>query len=169
MLGEPGSTGVTLTEFLDFECPACGAFYPYVEELREDYAGQVTFVARHFPLPGHLNAMNAAVAVEAAAQQDKFEEMYAKMYQTQSTWGGQENDHSATFRGFAQELGLDLERYDQAVADPATEQRITEDKADGTGLGVEGTPTFFLNGEKLQPDSMEEFRAAIDEALSDAA
>ncbi|GAA3511063.1 hypothetical protein GCM10022262_39050 [Georgenia daeguensis] len=82
----------TLVEFLDFECEACGAAYPFVEQLREDYAGRVTFVARYFPLPGHANAENAALAVEAAAQQGQFEAMYQRMYETQpepgSTGGG---------------------------------------------------------------------------------
>lgn len=169
VLGEPGSGAVTLVEFLDFECPACGALYPFVERLRADYRGRVTFVARHFPLPNHRNAMNAALAAEAAAQQEKFEQMYTKLYDTQSTWGGQEADHRATFRGFAQELGLDLRQYDRDLADPATRERISVDVGDGTGLGVAGTPAFFLNGKELRPDSVEEFRAAIEEALSDAA
>ncbi|WP_342771407.1 DsbA family protein [Georgenia muralis] len=78
---------VTLVEFLDFECEACGAAYPFVEQLREDYAGRVTFVARYFPIASHANAENAALAVEAAAQQGKFEAMYQRMYETQAEWG----------------------------------------------------------------------------------
>ena len=70
---------VTLVEFLDFECEACKAAYPFVEQLRDEYEGRVTFVARYFPTPGHANAENAAVAVEAAAQQGRFEDMYHRM------------------------------------------------------------------------------------------
>ena len=78
---------VTLVEFLDFECEACKAAYPFVEQLRDDYDGRVTFVARYFPMPGHANAENAAVAVEAAARQGRFEDMYHRMYETQTEWG----------------------------------------------------------------------------------
>ncbi|GAB3279533.1 DsbA family protein [Kineosporia babensis] len=164
VLGEPGSSDVTLVEFLDFECPSCGAMYPFVEELRQTYAGQVTFVARHFPLPMHSNANDAALAAEAAAQQDQFEAMYSKLFQTQNAWGGQDNQ-AATFRGYAEELGLDLAEYDAALADPATQERVDRDQKDGEDLQVPGTPTFFLNGKLLQPESAEEFTAAIDEAL----
>lgn len=65
-----------LVEFLDFECESCGALFPIVEQLRSDYAGEITYVVRYFPLPGHVNSMNAAVAAEAAAQQGEFEAMY---------------------------------------------------------------------------------------------
>ncbi len=165
VLGEPADGGVTLVEFLDFECPSCGAFYPYIEQLREQYAGQVTFVARHFPLPGHSNAMNAALAVEAAAQQNQFEAMYSKMFQTQSQWGNSEQSQAPLFRTYAEELGLDLAEYDAAITDPASTERIQQDMEDGQNLGLQGTPSFFLNGEAYQPESMEEFEAAIDEAL----
>uniref|UniRef100_UPI003704D468 DsbA family protein n=1 Tax=Vibrio cidicii TaxID=1763883 RepID=UPI003704D468 len=69
---------VTVVEFLDFECEACGAAYPVVEQLREQYKDRVTFIARYFPIPSHKNAMNAAMAAEAAGRQGKFTEMYSK-------------------------------------------------------------------------------------------
>ena len=76
-----------LVEFLDFECESCRAAYPFVEELRAEYADTVTFVHRYFPLPGHRNSMNAAIAVEAAAEQGAYEKMYQRMFQTQAQWG----------------------------------------------------------------------------------
>jgi len=121
---------------------------------------------RYFPIPSHANAINAAVAVEAAAQQGKFEEMYKRMYDTQETWGEQQECKAAVFRGFAQELGLDLAAYDKAVAAKATLERVERDRQDGLDLGVEGTPTFFLNGKKLQPSSVQDFRDQIDAALN---
>lgn len=154
-----------LVEFLDFECEACGAAYPLVEELRADYGDQVTFVARYFPLPGHPNSMNAALAVEAAAQQGEFEAMYQRMFETQKDWSHTEKSRAATFRSYAKDLGLDMDAYDQAVDDPATKARILLDKSDGAGLGVTGTPTFFLDGKKIQPSTEEEFRALIEEAI----
>ena len=156
-----------LVEFLDYECESCRAAYPFIEELRTDYADTVTFVHRYFPLPGHRNSMNAAVAVEAAAQQGKYEAMYQRMYETQAQWGESAEDKSAVFRGFAQDLGLDMAAFDAAVADPATQERVELDVADGEALGVGGTPTFYLDGEVLNPESLEQFRAAVEAAATD--
>ncbi|NKX55099.1 thioredoxin domain-containing protein [Arthrobacter sp. E918] len=153
-----------LVEFLDFECEACLAAHPFVEELRREHGDTVTVIHRYFPMPGHRNAMNAAIAVEAAAQQGKYAAMHRKMFRTQTQWGGSAEDKSALFRSFAQDLGLDLAAYDRAVADPATADRIRLDKADGLALGISGTPTFFLNGEPLVADSLEEFRALVEKA-----
>lgn len=149
-------------EFLDFECEACGAAYPFVEELRAEYSENVTFVQRYFPLPGHLNSMNAAVAVESAAQQDAYEPMYKKMFDTQAQWGESADNKSALFRTYAEDLGLDMAAYDAAVADPATEERVKLDVNDGKALGVTGTPTFFLDGKMLNVQTLEQFRAAVE-------
>jgi protein-disulfide isomerase len=157
---------VTFVEFLDFECEACGAVYPAIEQLRSEYAGRVTFVARYFPLSGHFNAQNAAVAVEAAAAQGRFEAMYQRMFETQSGWGGQQVSQAVLFRQFAAELGLDMAAYDRAVADPAALERVRADQRDGQAAGVQGTPTFFLNGERLEPRSVGDLRAALDSALA---
>ena len=83
----PAPARSSLVEFLDFECESCRAAYPVVEDLRTKYAGKVDFVVRYFPIPSHANAVNAAVAVEAAAQQGKFEDMYKRMYDTQTDVG----------------------------------------------------------------------------------
>lgn len=167
VLGEPGTGNAVLVEFLDFECEACGAAYPFIESLRDRYEGQVTFIARYFPIPSHKNALNAALAAEAAAQQGKFEEMYGKLFETQAEWGEQQQSNAPLFRSFADELGLDLEQFDQDVADPATRERVLADQADGTALGVQGTPTFFLNGEKLELQSADDLVEAIDAALAE--
>jgi protein-disulfide isomerase len=166
-LGEPGAGDVTLVEFLDLECESCRAAYPFVEQLREDYAGRVTFVARYFPMPGHANAENAAVAVEAAGQQGAFEAMYHRMYETQPEWGEQQESKAELFRTFAEDLGLDMAAYDDAVADPATLERVLSDREDGLALGVQGTPTFFLDGQKVEVDTTEEFVELIEAALDE--
>jgi protein-disulfide isomerase len=155
-----------LVEFVDFECESCLAAYPFVEDLRTEYAENLTIVTRYFPLPGHYNSMNAALAVEAAAQQGRFEDMYHRMFETQTGWAHADESRAGTFRGFAQEMGLDLAAYDAAVADPATKARVEQDKNDGAGLGVAGTPTFFLDGQKIEPSTLEEFRQLIDKAIS---
>lgn len=165
-LGTAGDGKVTLVEFLDFECEACRAAFPIVEQLRETYQGRVTFVARYFPIPSHFNAERAARAVEAAGQQDQFEPMYKKMYETQEQWSEQQVPKDDVFRGFAQDLGLDMAKWDKDYNDPATLERIKADVADGQALGVQGTPTFFLNGEKIEPKSADDFTKAIDAALA---
>jgi protein-disulfide isomerase len=158
---------VTLVEFLDFECEACGAAYPFIEQLREQYAGKVTFVLRYFPIPSHANANNAAYAVESAARQGKLEDMYKRMYDTQAEWGESQDSKADLFRSFAEDLGLDMARYDADVASPEVAARVQKDVDDGTRLGVSGTPSFYLNGQRLIPSTTEEFIQAIDEALAE--
>ena len=156
---------VTFVEFLDFECEACRAAFPVVEQLRTTYGDRVTFVIRYFPLPSHFNAERAARAVEAAAQQGQLESMYRKMFETQASWGEQTVPADEQFRGFAEELGLDMAAFDDAYSSPATLDRINRDVADGTALGVTGTPTMFLNGNRLQVSSEQDLLDAFDAAL----
>ncbi len=167
VLGEEGTSDVTFVEFLDFECEACGAAYPVVEDLREKYAGEVTFVIRYFPLPGHVNSGAAARAVESAARQGELEAMYSKMYETQAEWGESQEPKDALFRTFAEDLGLDMEQYDADVASEDVAERVARDVADGESLGVSGTPTFFVDGELFQPRTVEDFTSVIDEALAE--
>ncbi len=167
ILGEQGSSDVTFVEFLDFECEACGAAYPIVEDLREKYAGEVTFVIRYFPLPGHFNAGRAARAVEAAARQGELEAMYSRMYETQKEWGEAQEPKDDLFRSYAEELGLDMDQYDADYASQEVEERISRDVADGESLGVAGTPTFYVDGELFEPRSVEDFTTVLDEALAE--
>lgn len=156
---------VTFVEFLDFECEACRAAFPLVEQLRSEYGDRVNFVVRYFPIQSHFNAERAARAVEAAAQQGKFEPMYKKMFETQSQWGEQQTPADAIFRGFATELGVDMAAFDAAYNDPATLERINVDVADGTALGVQGTPTIFLDGDELEFRSYQDLSDAVERAL----
>lgn len=165
VLDDAGSDAPTLVEFLDFECESCRVAYPVMEELRERYDGRLNVVLRYFPLDGHANARNAAHAVEAAARQGELEPMYARMFDTQAEWGDQQVDHSALFRRYAQDLGLDMERYDVDVASDEVASRVQRDFQDGRAVGVSGTPTFFLDGRQMQITSVESFYEAIDRAL----
>ncbi|MFC5288443.1 DsbA family protein [Actinokineospora guangxiensis] len=158
---------VTVVEFLDLECEACGAAYPHVEKLRAEYGDRITLVIRYFPLPGHLNAELAARAVEAAGKQGKLEPMYKKMYETQAQWGDQGVDHRDTFLGFARELGLDMATFERDLDDPTTVNRVRADLEDGVSVGVRGTPTFFINGVRFQgPPTYDGLKAEIDTALT---
>lgn len=164
-LDEVGDDAPTVVEFLDFECEACGALYPYFEEIRKEYDGQINYVVRYYPLPGHFNSMNAAVAVEAAAQQGEFEAMYHQMFETQSEWGEGQTSEAERFRGYAEQLGLDMEAYDAAVADPATQARVEADREAGERLGVAGTPTVFVDGVHVELAGPQDLPEAIDSAL----
>ena len=163
-LSSPAVEKAQLVEFLDFECESCRAAHPLVEELKKEYGDRITFVNRYFPLPGHRNSGTAALAVEASAQQGQYEQMAAKLFDTQPLWGGKQESQAPLFRGYAEELGLDLARYDAAVADEKTKERIRKDVADGTAFGVTGTPTFYLNGKKLILNTETEFRQMLTDA-----
>lgn len=158
---------VTVVEFLDLECESCGAAFPGVEKLRGEYADKVTFVMRYYPIPSHRNAELAARAVEAAGQQGQLEPMYRKMFETQPQWGEAQVSHRDTFLGFARDLGLDMAKFQAALDDQATLDRVLADRADGTTLGVQGTPTFFINSVKFtgQP-TYQALKAAIDGELA---
>ena len=162
--GDPGSK-VTVVEFLDFECEACGSMYPVVEDARERYAGDITFAIRYFPLPGHFNSTNAAIAAEAAARQGKLEEMYTRLFQTQGEWGEQQESRAPLFRQYANELGLDMSQYDADVIDPEVAARVKKDFDAARDLGLSSTPSFFVNDELLELTTYDDLGLAIDEAL----
>ncbi|OXM55687.1 disulfide bond formation protein DsbA [Amycolatopsis thailandensis] len=166
-LSDPAGAKVTVVEFLDLECEACGAAFPGVERLRAEYGDRVTFVMRYFPIPSHQNAELAARAVEAAGQQGKLEPMYRLMFEKQPEWGDQQVSHRDTFVGFARRLGLDTAAFETALDDPATLGRVLADRTDGADIGVEGTPTFFVNGVKFSGSpSYQALKAVLDRELA---
>jgi len=167
VLGEEGTGDVTFVEFSDFECEACGAAFPIVEDVREQYAGEVTFVMRYFPLLSHFNSERAARTVEAAARQDRLEDMYTMMFETQASWGESQEPADDLFRSYAEDLGLDMAQFDADYADPEVAARVQQDVDDGIELGVEGTPTFFIDGEPFQPETVGDFNQALDAALAE--
>ncbi len=164
VLDDAGEGAPILVEFLDFECEACGGVFPVIEDIRKQYEGELTYVARYF-ITNHANSMNAALAAEAASQQGKFEEMYRKLFESQPEWAEQQDSQADKIRSYAEELGLDMQVYDEAIADPATQRRVEDDHNAGLSLGVQGTPTFFLNGELLQPRLVTDITDAIDAAI----
>ncbi|GAB3439963.1 hypothetical protein GCM10027436_22730 [Actinophytocola sediminis] len=176
----PGNK-VTVVEFLDYQCPACAAYYRNVTSgVETDYAGRITFVTRNFPLDSHPLAQPAARAAEAAANQDKFLEMYHALYDNYQQWAvddsgerlSDDEDRAATlFDRYATEIGLDLDRFHTDIAAPAVAARIDADVAAGQRVGVDSTPTIFVNGQRFAPtgekfsDVDRELRDTIDEAL----
>jgi protein-disulfide isomerase len=137
----PSHAAATLVEYGDFECPNCKQAAPAVKLLLARFAGRVCYVWRHFPLEEvHPHALQAALAAEAAAGQGKFWPMHDLLFDNQRHLKPQQ------LRGYAQQLELDLRRYDADMADTVYLQRVREDIEGGAASGVRATPTFYLNG-----------------------
>jgi protein-disulfide isomerase len=165
VFGNPAAK-VTLVEFGDFQCPACGAYEPIVEQVLKDNQNDVKFVFRHFPLMQiHQNALLAAKATEAAGLQGKFWEMHHMLYAKQKEWSEGLNARDYILQ-YARSLKLDIPRFTNDLSSKAVEEKILAEYKEGARLDVQGTPTFFLNGKKLEnPRSLEEFQAVIKEAI----
>lgn len=161
-----GKSGVKLVEYGDFQCPACYAYFPIVSQLKEKYKEQITFQFRHFPIvSAHRNAMAAHRAAEAASKQGKFWEMHDLLFANQKSWEGS-NNAGQVFDGYAAQLGLDVTKYKQDVGNSATAADVQADLKEGEKAGVQGTPSFFLDGKQLEsPQTLEEFDAIIQEAI----
>ncbi len=156
---------VTLVEFGDLECPACGQAHPYIKKIISDNKDRINFVFRHFPLPQHANALIAAEATEAAAEQGKFWEMHDRLYETQDKWGDSQQPMDV-FIEIAKDLGLNIETFTQEVTSNKFADKINADAADGNMLGVDSTPTFYVNGSKVQafagsPEFMAKIQAEL--------
>lgn len=159
---------VVLIEYGDFQCPACGAAYQPLKQAKALFKDQVTFVFRHLPLSQiHPNAFAAARAAEAAGMQGKFFEMHDKLYETQNAWGEVSTNQQKLFEGYAEELGLDMNKFRTDYASEAVAERINRDIATAKGtFDASGTPTFILNGEKIENPAAT--KDAFAKMLSDA-
>ncbi len=159
----PADAPVTIIEFSDFECPFCARVQPTLKALEQAYDGKVRFVFKQLPLPFHRNAKDAAYAALAAHQQDKFWEY------TERLWANPAEHNEAIYVKIAQDLGLNLAKFNRDRASNAVKQQVEDDLADAEKAGARGTPFFFVNGEPLSGAMPEaEFRAVIDAALKAA-
>jgi len=142
MLGPP-SAPVTLVEYGDYECPYCGAAHPIVKEIRRRLGDQLCFVFRHFPLTAvHPHAEHAAEAAEAAGAQGKFWAMHDMLYEYQHALD------DGQLISYAEAIGLDVERFAREMVAGIHALRVREDFLSGVRSGVNGTPTFFINGQR---------------------
>lgn len=158
---------VTVVEFLDFECEACGAAFPTVKRILADYEGRLTFAVRDFP--NHANSVLAASAAYAADEQGRYWEMYEKLFEQQTTWAERQDSQAAVFLGFAEELGLDMAKFRSDLSSGRYADRIKRDFDDAQELGVDATPTFFINGVKFVGVlPYDEFKRQIDQAIDAA-
>jgi protein-disulfide isomerase len=162
-----GTGNVTLTEYGDFECPSCARFHPILKEVKSFYGDQIKFQFKHFPLTEiHQNALLASRASEAAHMQGKFWEMHDKLFETQNIWKSI-SDPTSIFTNYAQELGLDTAKFTTDLKGSDVNDIIRADREEAKGLDLTGTPSFLINGQKIEnPDSLDGFKKAIDEALA---
>ena len=167
------SATVSVIEYGDFECPACGAYEPMIEQLTKDYGTRVLFSFRNFPLfQIHPFAMIAAQAAEAAGLQGKYWEMHDLLYQKQTEWTANTSLSPADvvskyFDGYVQSLGLNVAKFDTDINSAAVTAKVQKDLASGNAAKVDHTPTFFINLTQIpNPQSYDQFKAAIDAALA---
>lgn len=160
------SAKVTLVEFGDYQCPACAQAHPIVKEVLKEYSGRINFVFRNFPLPQHQNALISAEAAEAAGAQGKYWEMHDLLYENQNGWSESTQSLSA-FTNYAQRIGLDTAKFLSDVTANKYSSRIEQDRSDGTSLGVNATPTFYINGKKITGvPTLADFRRDLDQELN---
>lgn len=160
------SSKVTLTEFGDFQCPACKSYFPIVKQVKEEYKDKIIFEFKHFPLVQiHPNAFVASRAAEAAGKQGKFFEYHDLLYGNQDSWA-QEQSPNSYFEEFAKQLGLNVDQFKKDMISESVASTINADAKLAQSIGANSTPTFAINGKKIDnPKSVEEFKKVIDEAL----
>ncbi len=144
------NAAVELVEFGDYQCPHCGAAYPVIKEIQETFGDQIKFVFRNFPLSEiHPTARAAAIAAEAAALQNKFWEMHDAIFENQSRLS----------RNFllklAENLNLDIEQFNNDIALDSVNEKVENDFESGIRSGVNGTPTFFVNGNRFDGGALD--------------
>jgi protein-disulfide isomerase len=159
---------VTLEEFGDFQCPPCGQFAGFVEELRKEYDSRLRLIFRNFPLSAHEHAREAALAAEAAGFQGKFWEMYDTLYREQAVWSKAPNAREL-FESYAGTIGVNLDQFKKDVDSDKARQRVDSDVALADSLGIKVTPTLFINNHPVdQKDKNPEgIRAEINAALQE--
>lgn len=155
-------------EFADFQCPYCGSAHPIIDQVLAEYEGKVQFTFKHFPLLSiHKNALPAALATEAAGEQGKFWEMHNVIFERQQDWSN-EPSSDKKFEEYAKELGLDVEKFKEDVKKDELSKKIDDQRNEGIEVGVSSTPTFFLNGKRIEPESLsvESFKKLFDAELA---
>ena len=135
---------VTIVEFSDFQCPFCAAAYPELERIVREFEGRAKLVFKHYPLPSHSRSTYAARAAEAAGRQGKFWEMHDILFQNQRKL------EDSDLARYAEMLGLDAGRFAADMQDVELQEKVASDRKQGETLGVEGTPSIFVNGRRFE-------------------
>lgn len=165
-IGNPNSK-VVVTEFGDYQCPACGQWHPFIKgTVIPQYQDKILFVFKNFPLTKpHPNAQSSAQAVEAAGLQGKFWEMHNLMYENQDQWSTQK-DPNSKYEEYARQIGLNIDQWKKDKDSAKIKDLIAADVALGEKLNLPGTPSFLVNGVVIQTNSEADLTKAIDQALA---
>ncbi len=156
----PEDASVTIVEFSDFQCPFCGRVTDTLDRIHKEYGDDVRIVFKHLPLRIHPKAPAAHAAAEAAHRQGRFWEMHDAIFADQAGMSPER------YRAYAEQIGLDLERFDRDLNASDVRQRVGADTAEAEKLGVTGTPGFFVNGRFLSgAQPFEAFQRLIEEEL----
>jgi protein-disulfide isomerase len=157
---------VTLEEFGDFQCPPCGVLAGPIKQLEKDYDPRLRVIFHHFPLFTHQHAREAACAAEAAGLQGHFWDMHDLLYREQPQWS-KTADARQLFNAYAGILGLNVERFKQDIDSEKVKERVVADEKRGNSLGVQTTPTIFLNNRAVEPANLnpDKLRAVVDAAV----
>lgn len=158
---------VTIEEFGDYQCPPCGILHPVLKTLKSEYGGRIQVVFRHFPLQFHNHALEASYAAAAAGLQGKFWEMHNLLYENQSAWS-QVGDFRPILINFARQIGLEIPRFTRDMDGLQVVTLVSEDTRRGSALGVDSTPTVFINGQLIPIEtlmSIEGLRKEINQRL----
>tara|TARA_B100000508_G_scaffold92650_1_gene72323 strand:- start:4313 stop:4987 length:675 start_codon:yes stop_codon:yes gene_type:complete len=153
--GNPDAS-IVLTEYSDLQCPACAAFLPVVNEVMSEYGDSIRFEYKHFPLPTNQHAISASMAAEAAGQQGKFFEYHDLLFESQQVWSTNANPE-VIFLQYADTLGLDVPTFKRHMNSSLLRDKVRDEFSEGRQLGVSGTPSFFLNGQRMEFQTYQEF------------
>jgi len=160
----PADAPVTLIEYSDFQCPACEAYHPLIEQVLASSTVPIRFVYRQFPLSQHLNATPAALASEAASAQGKFWEMYHLLFDNHTDWT-ELSDPTPVFLGYASKIGLNVNQFKTDLSSSTLKAKVIASSNEGFGIGIDATPTFFVNGKAIiNPQGYDEFKSIIEKA-----
>lgn len=156
---------VTIVEFGDFQCPACGVAHTVTKKILSDYKGRINFAFRDFPLSVHKNGYLSALAAESAGGQGKFWEMHDILYENQEKWSDK-NNALDIFADYSKQLGLNVNEFKKDVKDKKYDNIIKQDIDDANQLGIQATPTFYINGKEF-PGALnyDDFKKAIEGEL----
>lgn len=151
----PADAKVTIVEFMDPECESCALFHPVIKKVLKDNEGKVRYIVRYMPL--HPNSFSAAAFLETAGEQGKYWQALDYLFEKQPEWGTRHGHGAGTaqpdvnvlFKKYAEDLGLDIEKMNAALAANRSVKKVERDEKDGESLGVRQTPTIFVNGRKL--------------------
>lgn len=159
-LGTDGAP-IEIIQFAEFQCPYCGKVGPTIDRLLEEYPGKLKIVYRDFPLGFHDRAIPAAIAANCAGEQGKYWDMHAVLMDNQTKLS------DTDLAGFAQGVGVDMDKWTTCLKDPAQEAEVKKDMEDASAVGVTGTPAFFINGVLLSGAvPYDQFKSIIDKELA---